>query len=169
MGQPSACSSGQKPLSSTTGGPAQLACPCPCPQVPWYLGSAGLLPLPGSPAHTCLGQEPAPGRGQAEESKVCLPGEAHISERGQKPRLQTLLRQHTGIRPAGHSHGVTRPRPGHTASLPVTAEGGGEALSRDSSSRVSPKAPQLAPLSPGRKGLQIIPHTLPHFVFSKAL
>lgn len=48
---------------------------------------------------------------QEEESKVWPASEgSFISEKGQKPCLQTVLRQHTGLRPAGHSQrGTTHP------------------------------------------------------------
>lgn len=73
----------------------------PCPGA-LASGLTGPPPPPPGSAHTSLGQEPAPSRGEAEASEACLPEEAPVSEKGQKPCLQTLLRQDSGVRPAGH-------------------------------------------------------------------
>lgn len=119
------------------------------------LCSVGLSPLPwpAGPAHTSVGQEPALGRGQAEVSKVCLPGEAHISEKGQKPRLQTLLRQYSGVSPAGQSHAVaTWPGPVRLYLLPVLAiTGSSQGPPKHSQPQSSPR---LALLSPEKEGTQ---------------
>lgn len=120
------CSSGHRPLSPT----ARVPC-CTGPRpLPGALVSGFTQPPPGaaSAAHTSSGQEPASPwqRLPQRRAKSGLPVKAHISEKGQKPCLQALLRQHTGVRPAGHAQGDnSTPGPGQTVPLPpVTATGG---------------------------------------------
>lgn len=69
---------------------------------------SGLAPPPASPAHTSSGSGASPWqRLRQRRAKSDLPEKAQISEKGQKPCFQTLLHQHTGVRPASHSYEVT--------------------------------------------------------------
>lgn len=141
LGQPSVGRSGDKPLSPTVPGP----CSAGLSPGPGALVS-GLPPPPASPAHTSPGSGASPWqRLRQRRAKSGLPAKAHISEKGQKPCFQALLHQHTGVRPASHSHEVTI-HPGQVRLYPFLqaqprGRGGGVCSPGGSLNRVRPKAP----------------------------